>query len=268
MPLVAFAALCLGAIIVFVVNRRHYRDVPELLDRWAEERGFRIVEWRLVGSNTGSMSCGFVHLRGPIYRLVVKDGDGRARKATVCLDGFFLHLLRRGSPAVEILWDAFNEPSPRVLPGDSASVGPAILEREVGDGSARARRDFGLARLRRRIGAVLSTPARVGMIAAWSSAARLGFKKRFDGLKEPKAVSIRSGTFAGRSVNSPPGRWSRPSIPWIAGSSGIPRRCARRNDSPGIRRPGSRAAGCRRFLGVVGRVEGDRSCGCSRDDAG
>lgn len=97
--------IALGLVAVSVAVDYKFRRVPRFLDRWAEDRGWRLLERRWLGANTGSLDHGHA-LRGTLYRIVLRDDDGRLRRATACV----AHPLHPRPWLIEVRWDAFNEP--------------------------------------------------------------------------------------------------------------------------------------------------------------
>lgn len=99
--------ITLGLVLVgvSVAVDHEFRRVPRFLDRWAENQEWQLLERRWLGTNTGSLDQGHA-LRGTIYRIVLRDRDGRLRRATACV----AHSFHRRPWPIEVRWDAFNEP--------------------------------------------------------------------------------------------------------------------------------------------------------------
>jgi hypothetical protein len=99
----------------------HYRRAGSILDNWAAENGYRILESELRWSGRGPFF--FTTARGQeVYRVTVEDQGGTIRRGYVRCGSYFFGML---SDKAEVRWDneAPDRPGfPVVMPeGDDAA---------------------------------------------------------------------------------------------------------------------------------------------------
>ena len=98
-----FGVLGIVAFVVFaiVMIAWHFSRSRSLLDQWAADNGFRIIESSYRNLVRGPFF--WTTSKGQtVYRVTVEDGSGRRRSGWVRCGGWFLGLL---SDRVQVRWD-------------------------------------------------------------------------------------------------------------------------------------------------------------------